>query len=82
MIQLPFSIPLSIAIFTIIWWVVLFLMLPLGVSSQHEGLNMIEGTDPGAPQAPKLLLKLSLTTIVAALLFVLLIVIVNNGGVI
>ncbi|MFV0280960.1 MAG: DUF1467 family protein, partial [Rhodoblastus sp.] len=52
------------------WWVVLFAILPLGVRSQHEnedGRPM--GTDPGAPVAPRLLMKAGLTTLVSAALF-------------
>ena len=39
----------AVAIFFLIWWVVLFAVLPWGVRSQHEGGEITPGTDPGAP---------------------------------
>ena len=39
----------ALAIFFLIWWVVLFAVLPWGIRSQHEGQEMVAGTDPGAP---------------------------------
>ena len=39
----------ALAIYFIVWWVVLFAVLPFGVRSQHEEGGGAEGTDPGAP---------------------------------
>ena len=57
------------ATFFLIWWVVLFAVLPWGVQSQHESGDTTPGTDPGAPVMPKLGRKLLMTTLVAGLLF-------------
>jgi predicted secreted protein len=57
------------AVFFLIWWVVLFAVLPWGVRSQHEGGEVTPGTDPGAPVAPKLGRKLIWTTLVASVVF-------------
>jgi predicted secreted protein len=57
------------AIFFLIWWVVLFAVLPWGVHSQQEGGEVAPGTDPGAPVIPKLGRKLAWTTLVAGVLF-------------
>ena len=43
----------AIAIYFLIWWVVLFAVLPWGVRSQEEAGEVVPGTDPGAPAAPK-----------------------------
>jgi len=59
----------AFAIFFLIWWVVLFAVLPWGIRSQHEAGDMIPGTDPGAPAIPNLLRKLLWTTIVSAIIF-------------
>lgn len=61
----------GIAVFFIIWWTVLFMVLPFGVRSQVEGEDRVLGTDPGAPQNSKMLRKMVVTTIVAALVFAL-----------
>ena len=59
----------SAAIFFVIWWVVLFAVLPFGVRSQHEADDITLGTDHGAPHEPYLLRKAIATTLVAALIF-------------
>ena len=62
----------AIAIYFIIWWVVLFAVLPWGVRSQEEaGGAVTPGTDPGAPAAPSVWRKLVWTTVVSTLIFVL-----------
>jgi predicted secreted protein len=59
-----------VAIYFIMWWTVLFAVLPWGVRSQHEsGEEMAAGTDPGAPSVPKLVRKIVWTTIVTTVLF-------------
>lgn len=66
---MPFATPLAIAIYLTIWWIVLFAILPIGVRSAHEESDTPEGSDPGAPVAPKLLIKALATTVVSAVLF-------------
>ena len=65
------SLPTSIAIYFIIWWVVLFAVLPWGVRSQQEHGAITPGSDPGAPASPGLKRKLVWTTIVAGIVFAL-----------
>ncbi len=59
----------AVAVFFLIWWVVLFAVLPWGVRSQHEGGEIVPGTDPSAPAIPKLKWKLLWTTLVSAAIF-------------
>ena len=65
------SLATAVAIYFIIWWTVLFAVLPWGVRSQEEGRSIAPGTDPGAPMLPELTRKLIWTTIVAAVVFAL-----------
>jgi predicted secreted protein len=58
----------ALAIYFVIWWTVLFAVLPWGVRTQPEE-DRIPGTDPGAPVAPALWSKALWTTIAAAVLF-------------
>ena len=67
-----------IAVFFLIWWVVLFAVLPWGIHSQQEGGDIAPGTDPGAPVLPKLGRKLLWTTLVAGVLFAAFYVVVAN----
>jgi predicted secreted protein len=59
----------AVAIFFLIWWVVLFAVLPWGVRSQQEGGKVLPGTDPGAPAMSNLRAKLVWTTLVSAVIF-------------
>jgi predicted secreted protein len=63
------------AIYFIIWWVVLFAVLPWGVRSQAESGHVVPGSDPGAPAIPHLLPKLAWTTAVATLVFAFVVVV-------
>ena len=53
-----------IAIYFIIWWVVLFAVLPWGIRSQQESGEVAPGTDPGAPAAHLIWRKLFWTTVI------------------
>lgn len=59
----------GIAIYFLIWWIVLFAVLPFGIKSQHEAGEVEDGTDPGAPLAPQLLKKALVTTVISGVLF-------------
>jgi predicted secreted protein len=63
------SVSTSFAVFFIIWWVVLFAVLPWGIRSQAETGEVVPGSDPGAPALPKLKSKLVWTTLVSAIVF-------------
>jgi predicted secreted protein len=63
------SIFTALAIYFVIWWVVLFAVLPWGVHNQQESGEIAPGTDPGAPVLTNLRLKLIATTIVAGVVF-------------
>ena len=59
----------AFAIFFIIWWIVLFTTLPIGVRSQAEEEDVTLGTEHGAPARPALLRKMALTTAISLVLF-------------
>jgi predicted secreted protein len=63
------TIAMGAALFFMIWWVVLFAVLPWGVHSQRESGEVPSGTDPGAPAIAKLGRKLLWTTLVSAAIF-------------
>jgi len=66
------SVTTAAAIYFIIWWVVLFTVLPFGVRNAAEAGEAVEaGNDPGAPTVPALGIKLIWTTIVSAVVFAL-----------
>jgi predicted secreted protein len=68
-LTLPVPWPMAVAMFVTIWWILLFAVLPFGVQSQHETAEIIPGTDPGAPVAPRMGRRLIWTTLISAVLF-------------
>lgn len=58
---------IAIALYFILWWTLLFAVLPFGVKSQHETGEIVPGTDPGAPVAPMLLKKALWTSVITAI---------------
>ena len=59
----------AIAIYFVIWWTILFAILPFGVRAQHEAGPVVPGTEPAAPLAPMMLKKVIWTSVVSALIF-------------
>ena len=61
----------GIAIYFIIWWTVLFAMLPIGVrTSEEAGEKTTPGNAESAPHMPNLLPKMVATTVVSSIIFV------------
>ena len=55
-----------IAIYFVIWWTVLFAVLPFGIRNAHEAGEKVEpGNDAGAPVLPRMALKFLITSVVA-----------------
>jgi predicted secreted protein len=63
------SLTLGLALYFLIWWVVLFAVLPLGVRTQAEEGNIVPGTPESAPVKPRLVRVAIITTIVAGIVF-------------
>ena len=63
------TISFALAIYAIIWWIVLFAMLPIGVRTQAEEGEVSPGTPESAPHRPRLLPKMLATTVVASIVF-------------
>jgi len=60
----------GVAIYVVIWWTVLFAMLPIGVrTSEEAGEKALPGTAESAPHLPNLLPKMVATTVVSSIVF-------------
>jgi len=57
--------PLGIAVYLVIWWTILFAVLPFGIVSQKESGDIVPGSDPGAPARPRLARRLLVNTLLA-----------------
>jgi len=58
-----------IAVYFIVWWVVLFVVLPFGVRTQAEAGDVVPGTPESAPANFQLGRVLLITTVVAGIVF-------------
>ncbi len=56
------------ALYFIVWWLVLFAMLPFNLKTQDEDDNVTLGTVASAPKGPHMLRAFVRTTIVSAVL--------------
>ncbi len=56
----------GLMVYLVIWWIILFAVLPLGVRRVE---NPGRGQDRGAPENPQLLRKAIITSLVAAVLW-------------
>ena len=61
----------SIIVYVLIWWIIFFSILPVGIQSNKEKFKEnIEGIDPGAPKNPRIAKKFLITTIITSLIFI------------
>ena len=63
------SVSLAIAVYVVIWWTVLFAILPIGVRTQAEDGTIVPGTPESAPTRPRLVRIVLLTTLVSGVVF-------------
>ena len=61
----------SIIVYVLIWWIIFFSVLPIGIQSNKEKFReKIDGVDPGAPNNPKIAKKFLITTIITSIIFI------------
>ncbi len=54
-----------IAIYFVVWWLSLFMVLPFFVTNQSDTGEIAPGTEPGAPVVPRLGRKMAATSVLA-----------------
>ena len=69
----------ALAIYFVIWWLVLFAVLPWGVRTQGEAGTVEPGSPESAPVHPQLVKKALITTFIAAVLLAVVYVVVGMG---
>ncbi len=63
------SFTFGLAIYFIMWWLTLFMVLPFGLRTQHEQGEVVPGTPESAPSTPRLLRVFLINTVVASVCF-------------
>ena len=70
----------SIIVYVLIWWIVFFSILPVGIKSQNKAFKeSLHGNDPGAPKNPNISKKFLITTLITTILFIGIYYIVTKG---
>ena len=59
----------GIAIYFIIWWMMIFITLPFNMRPQFEEGEVADGTEAAAPANPQLLKRMIWNTILSAVVF-------------
>lgn len=59
----------GIVLYVVLWFLTLFVILPIGQVSQQDAGEVVPGTPPGAPHAPRLGRKMLLATAISAVLW-------------
>ncbi len=68
----------SIIVYVMIWWIIFFSLLPVGIQSNKELFKeKIEGMDPGAPKNPNIGKKFLITTLISTIIFSVIYYLVN-----
>jgi predicted secreted protein len=70
----------GLALYFVIWWILLFAVLPFGVRSQAEAGEIVKGSEPGAPAAPALREKAVWTTLIASTVLVIVAAVLPLSG--
>ena len=60
----------AIVLLSVYWFIILFIVLPINVTTQNDERKIIEGTAPSSPINPNLKRKFSITTIVSFILWI------------
>jgi predicted secreted protein len=63
-------------VFAIVWWLILFMVLPFGAAPPDE---VEPGMATSAPAKPRMAVKLAITTVLAALVTALIVWLMNSG---
>jgi len=67
--QFKLTIGGAIALYFVVWWTLLFAILPIRNQAETDPARVVPGQDPGAPAAPRLREKAIWTTLVAGAAF-------------
>ncbi len=59
----------GILVYLLTWWMIWFMILPIGVKTQQEQGEDVAGTVKSAPVNPLILKKMAATSVIAALVW-------------
>ncbi len=68
---LGFGVSGALSLYFVVWWTLLFAVLPFGAGSQAAAGEIVAGSEPGAPASPGLNEKAIWTTLISDVVFIL-----------
>lgn len=68
------------AVYIVIWWVVIFMVLPWGVRPVGAD-DIAKGHASSAPRQPRIVLKMAVTTVLAAMVWTAIYFIIESGAI-
>lgn len=75
------SITGAIVIYAVLWFMVLFIILPIRMKSQQDHGEVVPGTPASAPEAPAMKKRFAITTVIATVLWGIIIAVMLSGAV-
>ena len=69
----------AFVVWLIIWWLTLFIILPLGIRGQAEEGDIVEGSEPGAPHTLDIKRKFVQTTVIASVIWLMTCLLIVSG---
>ncbi|MGG7567621.1 DUF1467 family protein [Rhodovulum sp. DZ06] len=75
------SITGAIVVYAVVWFMTLFIILPIRMKSQADVGEVVPGTPASAPEAPALKKRFIITTIITTVLWVAIMAIILSGAV-
>ena len=64
------TISAALVLYAVLWFLILFIVLPLKIKTQEEIGNIADGTPASAPENPKIKTKMLWVTIISDLLWI------------
>jgi predicted secreted protein len=68
----------GIAVYIVIWWVVIFMVLPWGVRTVDDS-DVVKGHASSAPKRPRMLAKVIATSLLAGVVWAIFYAIIESG---
>ncbi len=70
----------AFALYFVVWWTLLFAILPIRNQAETDPARVVPGQDPGAPASPRLREKALWTTLLASVVFLVAIPVFELAG--
>ncbi len=67
------------AVYLVIWWLVIFMVLPWGAQSVIDHDDVKKGHAPGAPKKPRMVLKIAITTVISGVVWGIVYTVIDSG---